>query len=125
MHAIQFLSVIVGLGCAGEAYAQAPVRGGPAPAPSTIERETPERDDYRPPVYRPSTERDYEPWRRQPKPPPKSTPQPKTQPATSASTPESRSPALARCDDFRRRMEQVIREEQRGGNPARVKALAA
>ena len=31
---------------------------------------------------------------------------------------------LARCDTYKQRMENVIREEQRGGDPARMQRLA-
>lgn len=150
MHALHFLGVIAALAFASAAYAQrsdddrqrkkpssrastpyAPKATTPAPTPPKprTHPSNPNREYTREP-YRPRTERDYEPWRanRQSKPPKttSSSPStPKAQPARSAAKPaETRDPALARCDKYRARMEQVIREEQRGGDPARMPRLA-
>jgi hypothetical protein len=105
-------SLAASLTLGGAAYAQASTRND---------------DEYKPPIYRPRTERDYEPWPTQRKStatPKKSTPAPKTQAAKTAPPPaEVRDPALARCDQFKKRMEQVIREEQRGGDPVRMQRL--
>ena len=142
------------MSAAFEARAQAPLRGGPPPATTpSVERERPERDDDRPrerrrtieqpsaplskpkppasstytapPRTRERTERDYDP-RPAPRPSvsPKSTSAPKTQAVRSTVAPPPRDPALARCDEFRRRMEQVMREEMRGGDPVRMQRLA-
>ena len=55
----------------------------------------------------------------------KSTAAPKAKPEkTSTPAPPPRDPDLARCDEFKKRYEQVIREEMRGGDPVRMQRLA-
>ena len=149
MRLIHLLGLIAGLALLGTGYAQddkhrkkstatiaptpyTPKATPPAPPP------TPQRpksnhsersSEYTREPYRPRTERDYEPWRtNRASPPAKSTSsaRPKTQAVKNTTTqkPEPRDPALARCDKYQQRMEQVIREEQRGGDPARMQRLA-
>ena len=113
MHAVHILGLIAGFAFMSATCAQ------------TSSREDENR--YTRPPYQPKTERDYEPWRsnRESKPAkPTATPKtPKTQAVTTTTKPEPRDPALARCDEYKRRMEKVIREEQRGGDPAHMKRL--
>ena len=143
MHAVQLLGAIAGLAFIGAAYAQASLRGGPTPTtpPSSTERsdddwrfpakpkaQTPSSTYTAPPRYRERTEREYDqrPTER-PSPPPRSssTSTPRTQPVKTPAKPsEARDPALARCDDLRRRMEQLVREEGYGGDASRHQRLA-
>ena len=138
-HAIPLLGLIAGLALSGAVYAQASMRAddekqrkkATLPAPPTPHKPKPvtrEREFTRPP-YRPHTERDYEPWRTQrnttPAPRPSATPAPRTQPAKSTAKPaEARDPALARCDELKRRMEQLVREEGFGGDAAHRQRIA-
>lgn len=154
MHAIQLLGVLAALAFSSAAFAQASIRSedekhrkkpttssAPTPhAPPKARTQAPPTPPKPHPVtrsneftrepYRPRTERDYEPWRgnRQSTPPRTSSPStPKTQSVKSTPKPAEtpRDPALARCDDLKRQMEQLVRQEGFGGDAARQQGLAA
>ena len=130
MHVFHILGLIAGLAIAAgdDDKQRKKTAGTPLPyAPPPKTRPSNENSEYTRPPYRPRTERDYEPWKaNRSSPPPKPAPPkaPKTQAVKNTTKPEPRDPALARCDDFKRRMEGVIREEQRGGDSARMQRLA-
>ena len=128
MPAVRLIGLVASLAFAAAAYAdedRQKKKASHTPPPKTSPSKA--NNEYTRPPYRPRTERDYEPWKtNRSSPPPKPTPPkaPKTQAVNNTTKPEPRDPALARCDDFKRRMESVIREEQRGGDPARMQRLA-
>ena len=139
MPVVHLFGLIASLAVAGAVYAQASMRAeddkprkkATLPAPPTPPKPRPttnENREFTRPPYRPHTERDYEPWRTQrntPAPRSSSTPAPRTQPAKTPAKPaEARDPALARCDDLKRRMEQLVREEGFGGDAARQPRIA-
>ena len=130
---VHLIGLVAGLVFAAAAYAEedrqkkktshTPLPYAPPPKTSPSNANS----EYTRPPYRPRTERDYEPWKtNRPSPPPKATPStaPKTQAVKNTTKPEPRDPMLARCDPYKQRMENVIREEQRGGDPARMQRLA-
>jgi hypothetical protein len=132
MPAVHLIALVAGLALAAAAYAdddRQKKKASHKPLPYTPPPKTSpsnENSEYTRPPYRPRTERDYEPWktnRSSPLPKPAPPKAPKTQAVKNTTKPEPRDPALARCDDFKRRMESVIREEQRGGDPARMQRL--
>ena len=106
------------------------ILGALQPPPEASAQDTRKRERPDPPE-RP--ERDYVPktfTHRNPPPtkrssPASSSPKSKQAQPTSAWTPAPpRDPDLARCDDFRRRLEQVIRQEGHAGSSAAVERLA-
>ena len=66
------------------------------------------------PPHRTRVEREHEPR-----------PTPGAQPTRDITRPPERDASLARCDDLRRRMENAMREEMRGGSAARMQQVSA
>ena len=148
MQVIHLLGLIAGLALLSTGYGEddkhrkkstatitpTPYTPKPPATPSTPQKpkstHSERNSEYTREPYRPRTERDYEPWRtNRSSPPAKSTKSttPKTQAAKTTAKPAeaARDPALKRCDDLKRRMEQLVREEGFGGDAARQQRIAA